>query len=95
MSDLPGASSEVIADYLIAVRDRMVELCDITVAEAEGRIASEFGSFDLLDIDTERYLGHEDADYWAHSVYYGADINRTGHHSVAAQRITASHPVAG
>jgi hypothetical protein len=74
VSDLPGSSSEFIADYLIRIRDRMVELFSITVAEAEGRIAREFGSFDLLDRKTELWFGHEDPDYWAHSVYYGVGV---------------------
>lgn len=74
MSGLPGPASEFISGYLVEIRDRMVELFGIPVDEAEGRIASEFGSFDLLDLDTERYFGHEDSDYWAHSVYYGVDV---------------------
>jgi len=49
VSDLPGPSAEFIGDYLIRIRDRMVDLFSITVAEAEGRIARDFGSLDLLD----------------------------------------------
>jgi hypothetical protein len=73
VSDLPGPTSEFLARYLVQIRDRMIDLFGISAEEAEGRIASEFGSFDLVDLDTERYFGHEDPDYWAHSVCYGVD----------------------
>jgi hypothetical protein len=74
VSDLPGPSAEFIGDYLIRIRDRMVDLFSITVAEAEGRIARDFGSLDLLDRETGLWFGHEDPGYWAHSVYYGVGV---------------------
>lgn len=74
MSQLPGPASDYIRAYLERIRDRMVDLFGITTEEASGRVASAFGSLDLLDRDTERYLGHEDPDYWAKSIYYGGDV---------------------
>lgn len=47
----------------------------MSIEEAEGRISSEFGSFDLLDLDTELYLGHEDEWYWANSIMYGPEVH--------------------
>jgi hypothetical protein len=49
----------------------MIELFGISTEEAEGRIAADLGSWDLQSVETERHLGHEDPDYWAHSIYYG------------------------
>lgn len=74
MSGLPGPASDFVAGYLRQVRDLMIELFDVSAEEAEGRITTELGSFELMSVETENYLGHEDPDHWAHSIYYGADV---------------------
>ena len=71
MTGLPGPRSPYVDEFLRAVVERMVELFGIDRVEAEGRIANDLGSWDLESQDTERHLGHEDPDYWAHSIYFG------------------------
>lgn len=67
---LPGPRTPEIEVMLLLIRDYMVEEFGVSVEEAEGRICSEFGSFDLLDLDTQYYLGHEDELYWANTIMY-------------------------
>jgi hypothetical protein len=74
MSQLPPNSLESVRKYLELVRDRMVELFWITETDAEARVVKAFRSLDLMDPDTENYLGHEEPDYWAKSIYYGPDV---------------------
>lgn len=52
----------------------MIDYFAISIEEAEGRIASAFGSFDLQDTGTERYLGHEEPEYWARTIYFGPGV---------------------
>jgi hypothetical protein len=71
MAGLPGPRSPFVDSYLRTIADRMIALFSIDRTEAEGRIATDLGSWDLESSATELFLGHEDPDYWAHSIYYG------------------------
>jgi hypothetical protein len=53
-----------------ATVDRMVELFGISVDEALGRVNRQWRGFKFEDIDL---IGHETDDYWARTIYYGAD----------------------
>jgi hypothetical protein len=71
MSGLPGPRTAVVDEILRATAARMIEVFGIDEVEAVGRISSTLGSWDLDCDETDHVLGHEDADYWAHWIYYG------------------------
>ncbi|HUE59627.1 MAG TPA: hypothetical protein VMO88_08610 [Acidimicrobiales bacterium] len=39
------------------------------------RVTQDLSSWDLESEETEQVLGHEDAYYWAHFIYYGPDVD--------------------
>lgn len=61
------------AAYLTEVRDEMLLLFDITIAEAEGRINRHYANRDLTDSVSTDVLLHEEQDVIARHVYYGRD----------------------
>lgn len=74
-SGWPGPMTPLINDLLEETRALMVDLFGISQAEAAGRIESVLGGLDLLAPATEAYLGHEEASYWARTIYYEPGVS--------------------
>lgn len=75
MTGLPGPASRVVQEMLVEIRDAMVDAYGVSVDEAEGRISSTLGNWDLESEETELMLGHEDPEHWAGVVYYGWGVD--------------------
>ena len=71
---LPRPATPEVERYLEEIRDVMVTELDVAKSEAEGRIRSALGSWDLESGETQNILGHEDPQYWARWIYYGPDV---------------------
>jgi hypothetical protein len=71
MNVLPSPRTAMADDYLSETAEAMMRLFNISEDEAIGRIAQEFGHWDLGDDEECWMLGHEEPEYWAHWTYYG------------------------
>lgn len=69
--ELPGPRSEFVDEMLRDVVAIMVEEFGINEEEAAGRVRRDFGEWDLESLEAERMIGHEDANYWANTIYWG------------------------